>query len=76
MPEAQGERMQRGPSCRGAQEGAESATTASRPAPPPGRTPARSPGTGPGGTELLRPTGGWNFPLDGLLFMRVFRLAV
>lgn len=74
MAEAQGERMQPGPSCRGAREGEASATTASRLAPPPGHI--RSPGTGPGGAELLRPTGGWNFPPDGLLFIRVFRLAV
>lgn len=36
MAEAQGERMQPGPSCRGAREGEASATTASRLAPPPG----------------------------------------
>lgn len=79
MHEAQGETMQPGPSSRGAREGTKGGTTASRQAPPPGRIPARSPGTGqarPGGAELLRPTGGWNFPPDGVLFMRVFRLAV
>lgn len=29
-----------------------------------------------GGAELLRPTGGWNFPPDRVLFMSVFRPAV
>lgn len=52
---------------------------ARRGAPGPGRIPARSPGTGQGvlsgGAELLRPTGGWNFPPDGC-YSCMFRLAV